>query len=145
MTNAWISGAGALVNLALDLVLIPRYGIWGGAWAVGIALALSALLQFIVSRRLLPGLGVPWADLGRIFCASAIVLPLWFVRGHLGHPALLGGVLIAATLVQFLLLRAMRVFGSEERGLLLKSNLPFKTWIVAILGSERDNGSSSPR
>jgi len=142
MTNAWITGVGAAVNVALDFLLIPRYGIWGGAWAVMVALVVSAVLQFVVSRRLLPGLRIPWRDLGRILLASAIVLPLWLVRTHLNHLVPLLAVLIGATLVQFLLLRLMRVFGPEERGLLLKSNLPWKAWIVRILGAE-DEGRGS--
>jgi O-antigen/teichoic acid export membrane protein len=135
MTNAWISGAGALVNVALDLALIPRYGIWGGAWAVMAALLVSAVLQFVVSRRLLPGLQIPWGDFGRVLAASAIVVPFWWLRPSLDRPLPLLAALAGATLLQFLLLRAMRVFGPEERALLMKSSLPFKSWIVRLLGA----------
>jgi len=134
LTNAAVLGAGAVVNIALDLLLIPRYGIWGGAWAVAVALVFTGALQIAVTRRILPGVEVPWAHLGRVLAGSAVVLPLWFVRSSLGQPVPLLAALIVGTGAQFLLLRRLRVFGSEEAELMLRSRLPFRKWIVRLLG-----------
>lgn len=134
MANALVSGAGAIVNVALNLVLVPRYGIWGAAWAVLIALALTGLLQYELARRLLPGARIPWGDFVKILPAAAIALPLWFVRSSFSHPLPLLGVLAGITLVQFALLRLLRVFGPEECELLLKSKLPLRHWLVRLMG-----------
>jgi PST family polysaccharide transporter len=48
---------GALVNVGLNLVFIPRYGGLGVAWAVTISQAVSAYLSSVLSRRLWPVLG----------------------------------------------------------------------------------------
>ena len=76
--------------------------------------------------RLVPGLNIPWGYLGRVLAGSAVVAPLWFVRGYVDAPVPLGGALIGATLLQFFVLRAMRIVGDEERELLLRSNLPLR-------------------
>jgi PST family polysaccharide transporter len=45
---------GALTNVALNFVLIPRYGGLGVAWATTISQAVSAYLSSLLSRRLWP-------------------------------------------------------------------------------------------
>ena len=126
MVNTLVALVGAVVNVGLDFLLIPRYGIWGAVPPVAIALLVSDGLQYILSRRLVPGLDIPWGYLARVLAGSAVVAPLWFVRGHLNGPLPVGAALIGATLLQYLVLRAMRIVGDEERELLLKSNLPFR-------------------
>ncbi len=137
MVNMWITVVGATVNVALDFVFIPRYGLWGAVPPVAIALVVSDILQYVVSRRILPGMGIPWRHLGRVLLGSSIVLPLWLLRDALGAPLFLGAALIGGTLAQYLALRALRVVGSEERELLLESNLPMKRLIADLLSPRR--------
>lgn len=134
MTNLWIGAAGAAVNIGLDLLLIPRLGMWGAVWAVGAALGVSGLLQLLVTRRELPGLLLPWDCLGRVSVASVVAFAAWPLRPLLDRPLPLLAALAAVTLGQFLAMRALRVFGEEERALLLRSRLPFKGWILRLLG-----------
>jgi len=135
IANLLIAAGGAALNVTLDLLLIPPLGIWGGVWAVAAALAASAIAQYVVSRRYVRGLAVPWSDLARVLAASAVVLPFWFVRTALRGPIAVGGAIALALLAQFLMMRALRVFGPEERALLLGSHLPFKRGIVWLLGA----------
>lgn len=137
MLNTGISAIGAVINVALDFVFIPRYGIWGGVWPVAIALLCTGILQYVYSKRLLPEIGIPWGHFLRVLAGSAIVLPLWWLRSWLGAPLPLAGALIGITLLQLLLLRALRVLGSEERELLLQSNLPLKGWLADLLAPRR--------
>jgi len=60
--------AGA--NLALTLVLIPRYGLDGAMWSTTASFALGAVASFSLGRRALP-LPVPWDTLGRSLLAAA--------------------------------------------------------------------------
>ena len=47
-----ISGAAALINVGVNLVLIPRYGMFGAAWATLIAYAFMFLIARVISERL---------------------------------------------------------------------------------------------
>jgi O-antigen/teichoic acid export membrane protein len=51
-----ISGAAAVVNAGLNLVLIPAYGMIGAAWATFVGYGCMALIARVVSNRLQPGL-----------------------------------------------------------------------------------------
>lgn len=48
----WLSGAAAIVNVGLNLILVPRYGMMGAAWAAvaGYAALLALVLSY--SRRI---------------------------------------------------------------------------------------------
>lgn len=63
-----ITGAAALANIVFNLVFIPRFGIWGAAWATLGAYMLSALLMYGLTRKIYP-IRYEW---GRV--AIAIVL-----------------------------------------------------------------------
>ncbi len=133
MVNTLVALVGAVINVGLDFVFIPRYGIWGAVPPVAIALVLSDALQYYVSRRLIPGLGIPWRYLLRVLAGSAVVLPLWLLRPHLDAPIPLGAALVGGTLAQFGLLRMLRVVGTEEQEMLMRSNLPFKRLLVRLI------------
>jgi O-antigen/teichoic acid export membrane protein len=132
LVNTLIAIVGAVINVILDFVFIPRYGIWGGIPPVAIALLASGILQYLAARRMLPGVNVPWGHFGRVLLASSIVLPLWFLRESLGHPMLLMGALAVVTILQYLLLRVLRVYGQEEREIVLRSGLPRKALLVRV-------------
>src|SRR5467141_1556910 len=44
-------GIAAAVNLALNVLLIPRYGVMGAAWATAIAFAVYAVSIFLAAQR----------------------------------------------------------------------------------------------
>jgi O-antigen/teichoic acid export membrane protein len=67
-----ITGASATTNVAANLVLIPRLGMLGAAWATVLSYAVMAGLGFAVSRRLYP-LPLEWGRLGRITGAALLV------------------------------------------------------------------------
>jgi O-antigen/teichoic acid export membrane protein len=48
------TGIAAVVNIILTFVLVPIFGIYGGAWATFIAYAVSAIILWYISSRLYP-------------------------------------------------------------------------------------------
>ena len=48
---AGILSASVVINVVLNLVLIPRYGLVGAAWATSITYVVGAVVQFMISRR----------------------------------------------------------------------------------------------
>jgi O-antigen/teichoic acid export membrane protein len=51
-----ISGSAALLNVGVNLVLIPRFGMFGAAWATFIAYFFMFLIARVLSERLSPGI-----------------------------------------------------------------------------------------
>lgn len=77
----------AVVNVALNILLIPRFGLTGAAAATVISYAGSLVGMALVGRRML-ALPLPLADLGRIALAcAAMAAVLWPVRDWTGLPA----------------------------------------------------------
>jgi O-antigen/teichoic acid export membrane protein len=68
----WAVLAGALVNLGLNLLLIPSYRLWGATAATFISYAVSPALLYLWLRRRYP---VPYPA-GRIGAALAVQLAL---------------------------------------------------------------------
>jgi O-antigen/teichoic acid export membrane protein len=115
-----------VVNIGLDLWLIPGGGAIGAAWANGIAQALSmAGMTFYASRRL--GLAVPLADMGRILLACAPMVALVRLLAERLHhwPAVLIGV-PAGAIVYLAGLKVLRVVRpvDQQRLVSLDRTLP---------------------
>ena len=68
-----ITAAAAATNIGLNLLLIPRHGILGAAWATVASYAVMAVLGFMLSRRLYP---VPF-ETGRLCALAAGALALF--------------------------------------------------------------------
>ncbi len=57
------------LNVVLNLILVPRYGLMGAAWATAASFALGLLATQIIGRRILP-LPIPWDSLVRCGVAT---------------------------------------------------------------------------
>jgi O-antigen/teichoic acid export membrane protein len=68
-----IAVAGAVLNLALNAVLIPAYGIWGAAWATFATWAIYCALCWVFAARVHHIKMSPWA-LALMLGLSALVL-----------------------------------------------------------------------
>ncbi len=100
--------AGA--NLALTLVLIPRFGLDGAVWATAASYAVGAAASLALGRRAI-ALPIPWSTLGRCALASAGMAAL-----VLQVPAF-GGVLeLAAKAAAGILAYAVLAFALDAGG-----------------------------
>lgn len=96
----------AVVNVALDLVLIPAHGAAGAAVANGAAQLLGHIvgLRFVRSRA---GLRLPWAAMGRVTACAALAapVPILVVRASAAPVVSLagGGVLYLGAFLALLL------------------------------------------
>jgi len=75
LRNAVISGAAALVNLALNFVLVPVFGVIGAAIATLISYILVIVMSVIVAREWMI---LPWPgrDMVKVICACAGAAPV---------------------------------------------------------------------
>ena len=62
--------SAALANIALNLFLIPRYGLVGAAWANGAGYAVQAVLGYVLSQRVYP-VAYEWGRMARV-CAAGL-------------------------------------------------------------------------
>lgn len=100
--DMWIVVTATLLNVVLNVVLIPRYGIAGAAVATLVAEALNLLLGFIMAARL--GVPVRLSPFTRSMAAAAVMAAVLVLVGPSLHVVLrivLGGVTYVGALVLF--------------------------------------------
>ncbi|GJL96698.1 MAG: polysaccharide biosynthesis protein [Hyphobacterium sp.] len=69
---AAIMGAAALLNLGLNMIFLPMFGIAGAAAATLIAYAVSLIACAAIGRQLFP-LPLPWLDWGKSVAAASLM------------------------------------------------------------------------
>ena len=75
-----VTGSGAVVNIGLNLLLIPVIGMMGSAWATfGAYFVMEVLLYLIAQKSYF--ISYEWLRLAKIALAGGILffLPRWFV------------------------------------------------------------------
>jgi len=89
-----ITAVVAVVNVAANFLLIPRFGMMGAAWATLASYAVMAAMGAVISQRLFP---IPF-ERGRMgaFAAGAAVV---FALGRMGPAGLASAVAWKAALV----------------------------------------------
>jgi O-antigen/teichoic acid export membrane protein len=114
----------AIVNVGLDLLLIPRYGVIGAMIPVGLVIAGSPFLYRYGLARYVSGIRVPFGFIGKCFLASSpvlIMLPLaGLIRGtfELCVALCVSCVLILATA------KRIKLLGKEELDMLASVPIP---------------------
>lgn len=107
---------GAATNLLLNLVLIPRFGVWGAAWATAIGYLLVPVTLYIGAQRVYP---LPF-ELAKILVALAAQASILFIGTsiHTGYFWLDAGLKLVLLPVYALLLILLRVIEPHELRLL---------------------------
>lgn len=62
----------AAINIGLNLLLIPRFGVIGAAWATALSYAIGAAVSAVLGRRVMP-LPLPWAAFARSALAAGVM------------------------------------------------------------------------
>lgn len=91
-----ITAAAATLNIALNLWLIPAYGIMASAWATVAGYALMAFMGVSISRRLYP-IPIQWARISGAFLAGIA----FFLAGAAFDLGLIGAVARAGLALAF--------------------------------------------
>lgn len=50
----WTTMMGAGINLVLNIILIPQFGVWGAVWATAIGYAMVPVVLYITAQRMYP-------------------------------------------------------------------------------------------
>jgi O-antigen/teichoic acid export membrane protein len=123
----------AVIEVSLDLALIPRYGLWGAMVPVSIVLLLAVAFFHSAMRKLRPDIRMP---LGFIIRCSAAAVPtclLSMLSSRWTSPAALALLIPAGIVLLVVGFRVMKVIGDEERDLIRRLPIPAKERLLSIL------------
>ncbi|MCZ2147316.1 MAG: oligosaccharide flippase family protein [Bryobacterales bacterium] len=116
--DALCNWAGAAVCLAAYALLIPRYGIWGAAFATLISFLLVAVIAVVWVRRLQPF----WVETIRLVKIEAV---------------------FAALLVLYYLVPVSSLAGQISWGLLILCGFPILLWMLRFLSPKEEQAVRS--
>ncbi len=107
------TAVGATLNIGLNFVLIPRFGIIGAAWANGAAYAVQAALAFRFSQRFYP-VRYEYGRVSRVVVSAMVAFAV--AKNLPGMPPMLGVLArgAAVIIVMSSLLWLTRFFNAEE-------------------------------
>ncbi|HVW19554.1 MAG TPA: flippase [Solirubrobacteraceae bacterium] len=109
--------AGLVVNVAANLVLVPRYGFVAAAWVtLGTEVLVTGLCLWQIAR-LTHARGIPVGRVPRVVLAAGALWAALALADGVGLP--LGALIALAAAVYPLLLLALRVIGTRELRMLL--------------------------
>jgi lipopolysaccharide exporter len=122
----------AVIEVGLDLALIPAYGMWGGMAAVSIVLLMGVVLFHSAMRRIRPDVRMPAGFVVRCSLAAVPTCMLSILVSRWSSPA---AVVFMIPIGIGLLIggfRAMKVIGPEEKELIRKLPIPGRERLLAI-------------
>jgi O-antigen/teichoic acid export membrane protein len=136
MEKSWLTSicavSQATINLGLDFLLIPRYGILGALGAVAIALLAGLPIMFCLSKRWLGTVPIPWFVIGKYFLAMSPLLLLLPLKTYGNSPLGLAFLLSLGLSLIVFGYRIFKVIGEDEMILIGRSRLPFKEAFIKI-------------
>jgi O-antigen/teichoic acid export membrane protein len=123
----------AVINVGLDLLLIPKYGVAGAMIPVAIVTASSPFIYMVIIRRYVAGVRIPFVFIGKCFLASGAVLLLVPLLRFVTGPIELAGALLAAAVLIIFAFRQIRVIGPAETEALGVFPIPLVNRIVRFI------------
>jgi O-antigen/teichoic acid export membrane protein len=115
----WIALTGLVVNVGLNLVLIPKYGYIGASWSTSTTEILLPTMGWLLLARLAGPLRV-WRASWRILVAGA-GMGLALAPFHSVHGWHTVAAIVLGAAVYGVLLIVVRAFDAEERSLLRRA------------------------
>ncbi len=134
--NLVLAGLFALVNIGLDLILIPRYGLAGAVPPVALAVGISPFLRAWVVRRIHGSIRPPWAFIGKCYLAAAPILLFYPLRSVLAVPIALLVIAVLSVITTVFALRVVRILGPEELIWIRQADLPGAEKIIKWFSKE---------
>jgi O-antigen/teichoic acid export membrane protein len=113
---ALVAVVGLVINVGVNLVVIPRYGYLGASWAVVVTEAALVVVGWFVLRAQLGAIRIVRAAWKTI--AAGLVMGGFIYVMHPQGRLMLFVVVVASTLIYGLVLVVLRVADAEELALL---------------------------
>jgi O-antigen/teichoic acid export membrane protein len=115
----WAALASLVANVGLNLVLIPRFGYLGAAWATNLTELVLLIVGWTMVARTVGAVPIHKLSWRIVLAGLVMAVPLWFLKGLTGFNVLiailLGMMVYAGGLVIF------RAFDSDEVAMLRRA------------------------
>ena len=122
----------AVANLALVLVLVPRFGLDGAMWATAASYAIGTASSITLARGEM-ALPIPWITLGKAGAAAALMAAAVSALPDLGGLVELISKAAAGALVYGLAVLVLDAGGAREKAAAALSGLHHRTAVVGPL------------
>ena len=119
----WVMLVAALANLGLNVLLIPRFGLLGAAWATIAAYVLGIVLGWWSGRRVFPLPGLPVDAVKPLVAALVMGVALWQCRAWAGAWALVAQIGLGMLVYGIVLALLDQGFGRGRLLRLLRGSL----------------------
>jgi len=133
--NLSIYAVLAVINVGLDLLLIPRFGVAGAMIPVAVVIAVSPFAYAAAVRREVPDVRVPMRFIGKCFLASSPVLLLIPAMRFVTGVVELAAAAVVAAILLVLSFRVARVVGPAEYDILESIPMPGAGRILKFVSS----------
>jgi O-antigen/teichoic acid export membrane protein len=125
----------AVVNVGLDLLLIPRFGVAGAVVPVALVTAASPFIYRVLIGRYVDNVRIPVGFIGKCFLASGVVLVLVPVLRYITGPIQLAIAFAVAGVLIVLAFKMVRVLGKKELDMLGAVPIPMANRLLKFIAS----------
>ncbi len=114
---AFVAMVGLVINVGVNLIVIPRYGYLGASWAVVVTEAALVIVGWLVLRAQLGTIRLVSTSWKALVAGIVMGVFIYVANPHQSR-ALLFVVVVASALIYGAVLLALRVADSEEMSLI---------------------------
>jgi O-antigen/teichoic acid export membrane protein len=132
--NLIIYVCNATVNIGLDLVLIPRYGLYGAVVPVSIVILASPFVYYYALRSRGVSFSIPWGFIRRCYVASLPLVAFSFVARYIDSVTKLLGVCVLGVAVFWISARTVSIFREDDLRLLEGLGPRLKSLVLGFFG-----------
>ena len=122
----------AVIEIGLDLALIPRYGLWGALVPVSFVLALAVISFHLVMRKVRPEIGAPFGFIVRCTLAAVPTGLLSILTMRWSSPAAVALLAPVGCVLLIVGFRFMRIIGAEEKDLIRRLPIPARERLLSL-------------
>ncbi|MDZ7859865.1 MAG: oligosaccharide flippase family protein [Candidatus Krumholzibacteriota bacterium] len=122
----------AILNICLDIVLIPAFGLLGAFVPVAFVLFVAVVIFNIVIKRFGRDIKVPIKFISKCYLAAVPAGLLVFTASIWNSPVMLALQVIVGCILVILGFRWMKIIGDREREIIMKLPIPFKEIIISV-------------
>jgi len=122
----------AILNICLDIVFIPAFGLWGAFVPVAFVLFVAVVIFNIVIKRFGKNIRVPVKFISKCYLAAVPAGLLVFTASIWSSPAMLALQVTVGGALIILGFRWMKIIGDREREIIMKLPIPFKEIIISV-------------
>ncbi len=132
--NLIIYACNAAVNIGLDLLLIPRYGLYGAVIPVSIIIVASPFVYYYALKSRGASFSIPWGFIKRCYLASLPLAAFALVAGRVDSAAGLVVLCLGGLAVFWASARVVSIFRDEDSTLLEGLSPKLKSLVLGFFG-----------